>query len=58
MGYLDDLLEHERDHPAEDKTVAKKVAEKKLEKADKLAPFRDQRLNLPDGPGSYEPEVV
>ena len=60
MGYLDDLKEHERDHPAaEDKAFAKKFGfDRKLEKPDKLAPYRDQRLNRPGGVGSLEPEVV
>jgi hypothetical protein len=59
MGYLADLKEHERDHPGEGKAFAKKFGlDSKLEKPDKLAPYRDQRLNRPDGPGSLEPEIT
>jgi len=32
--------------------------QEKQQKPDKLAEYRDQRLNRPDGPGSYEPQVV
>jgi len=58
MGYLDDLKQLERDRPADGKTFTKKAPDKQLETPDKLADYRDQRLNRRDGPGSYEPEVV
>jgi len=60
MGYLDDLQEYERQHPGELERLRRirKALVPESEKPDRLAPYRDQRLNRPDGPGSYEPEVV
>jgi len=57
MGYLDDLKELERDHPADEKALAKKLGfAPKSHKPDKLADYRDQRLDRSGGIGSYEPE--
>jgi hypothetical protein len=60
MGYLGDLKELERDHPpAEDKRFAKRAGRKpEPYKPEKLAEYRDQRLNGTDGLGSYEPDVT
>ena len=59
MGYLDDLKEYERDHPDEHRAFAKKFGfSPKPQKPDKLADYRDQRLNYPEGPRILEPEFL
>jgi hypothetical protein len=59
MGYVDDLKEHEREHPTEERAFAKKLGlPLKREKPSKLDDYRDQRMNRPEGTGSFEPEVV
>jgi hypothetical protein len=60
MGHFDDLQELERQEPRELERMRRirKALVPESEKPDRLRDYRDQRLNRPDGPGSYEPELV
>jgi hypothetical protein len=58
MGYREDLQELERLHPGDLECMRRirKALVPESEKPDRLRDFRDQRLNRPEGIGSYEPE--
>ena len=59
MSYFDDLREYERNHPDEHRAFAKKFGfSPKLQKPDKLADYRAQRPNRPEGPRILEPEFL